>query len=192
MKIFFTCYDYHHLCIDHYIQVQLTCQGDNIQVSHFGTPVAYCTIKWHYMSWNLVGLCHTVHCYDIVVSFNYSNRQWKSRAMTSHTSCRSPESARMMKDCTSAGWHELTMERLWSTKPKPGSRSILQPGHDDLCRPQRRAPQCTWRTRSRESPAHLRIAWVQTREWPPPPPLTHPPTQLNTTPAQVIPWGRVA
>lgn len=134
-----------------------------------------------------------VHCCDTVVSFHHSNRQWKSRATTSHTSCKSPESARTTKDCTSAGWHELTTERLWSTKPKPGWRWTPQPGHDDHCRPPRKAPRCTWQTRSRESPARLwaRITWVQTRGWPPLPPLTHPPTQLNTTPAQVRPWGRV-
>lgn len=169
------------------LQVQLV--NVNIQVPHFRPPAAHCRVKCQGLSWNLVGLWHTVHCYDTVVFSNYSNRQWKSRAMTSHTSCRSPESARMMKDCTSAGWREPTTVRLWSTKPKPGSRSTPQPGLDDLCRPQRRAPRCTWRTRSPESPAHLRTAWVQTRGWPPPPPLTHPRTQLNTTPAQVKPWG---
>lgn len=143
-------------------------------------------------SWNFVVFHHTVHCYDTVVSFNYSNRRWKSRATTSHTSCKSPEWARTMKDCTSAGWHELTTQRLWNIKPKPGWRSTPQPGHDDHCCPPRKAPHCTWQTRSRESPTRLRarIPWVQTRGWPPPP-LTHPPIQLNTTPAQVRPWGWV-
>lgn len=132
-----------------------------------------------------------LHCYDTLVFLNYSNRQWKSRAMTSHTSCRSPESARVTKDCTSAVWHELTTERLWSTKPKPGWMSTLRPGHDDHCHLPRKAPRCTWQTRSQESPAHLwvRTAWVQTRGLPQPPPLTHPQKQLNTTPAQVRPWG---
>lgn len=151
-------------------------------------------LMWqHDMLWNLVVVYHSVQCYDTVVSFNYSNRQWKSRATTSHTSCRSPESARVTKDCTSAGWRELTTERLWSTKPKPGWRSTPQPGHDDHCHLPRRAPHCTWQTRSRESPAHLwaRTAWAQTRGWLPPPPLTQPPIQLNTTPAQVRLWGKV-
>lgn len=106
--------------------------------------------------------------------------------MTSHTSCRSPESARMMKVYTSAGWHELTTERLWSTRPKPGWRSTPRPGPNDHCHLLRRTPYGTWKTRSQESPAHhWGRTWVQTRGWSQLPPLTHPPIQLNTTPAQV-------
>lgn len=120
----------------------------------------------------------------------FSNRQWRSRAMTSHTDYRSLESARRMKDCTSAGWHKLTMERLWSTKPKRGWRLMPQPGLYGHFLLQRRAPHCTWQTKSPESPAQL---WarttIQTRGWPPHPSLTQPPTQLNTALAQVSPWG---
>lgn len=121
------------------------------------------------------------------------NRQWRSRATTSHTNCRSPESARTMKDCTSAGWHELTTARLWSTKLKPGWRSTPQPGLDGHYPLPRRAPRCTWQTKSPESPAQLwaRTTWAQTRGCPPHLALTQPPTQLNTTLAQVSPWGRL-
>lgn len=150
-------------------------------------------VRGQRVSWKLVVLHLIFHCYDTRVSFDYFNRQWKSRATTSHTSYKSLESARAMKDCTSAGWHELTTERLWSTKSKPGWRSMLQPGHDGQPLLPRKAPRCTWQTRSRENLAHLwaRITWVQTRGWPPPPPLTHPPIQLHTTMAQVRPWGWV-
>lgn len=128
----------------------------------------------------------------VTVFFNYSNRLWKSRAMTSHTSCRSPESARTMKVYMSAVWHELTTERLWSTRPKPGWRSTPRPGPNDHCHLLRRTPYGTWKTRSQESPAHHRgRTWVQTRGWSQLPPLTHPPIQLNTTPAQVRPTGSV-
>lgn len=138
------------------------------------------------------GIYHSIECCDSLSSFNYSNRQWKSRAMISHTSCRSPESARMMKDYTSAGWHELTTERLWSTRPKPGWRSTPRPGPNDHCHLLRRTPYGTWKTRSQESPAHhWGRTWVQTRGWSQLPPLIHPPIQLNTTLAQVRPLGRV-
>lgn len=147
------------------------------------TDMYYIKIKW----------CRFPSCYDTVVYFNSSNRQWKSRATTSHTSFSSPESARVTKDCMSAGWHGLTTARLSSTKPKPGWRSTPRPGHDDQCRLPRKAPHFTWQTRNRESPAPpwARITWVQTRGWLPPPPPTHPPIQLNTTPAQVRPYGTV-
>lgn len=116
-------------------------------------------------------------------------RRWKSRATTFRTNCSSPEWARATKGCTSAGWREPTTERLWSTKPKLGWRSMQQLDPEDHNNPPRRAPPCTWQTRSRESPAHLRArtTWVQTRGWPPHPPLTHPPKQLHTTTAQVRP-----
>ena len=154
-------------------------------------PRAFCRIKKSDLTWNLLELCRAVQCYDTVVSCNYSNRQWRSRAMTSHTSCRCPEWARVTRGCTSAGWRELTTGRLWSTRSKPGWRSTPRPDHGDHWHPPRRARPCTWRTRSRESPAHRRTAWAQTRGCPPPPPLTHPPTQLNTTPPQVRPQGTV-
>lgn len=129
----------------------------------------------------------------VVVSFNLSNRQWRSKAMTSPTSYRSPESARMTKDSMSAGWPEPTMERLWNTKPKPGLRSTPQPGLDGHCPPPRRAPHCTWKIISQESPPHhwAKTTWVQTRGWPPHPPPTHPPIQLNASPAQVGSWSIV-
>lgn len=124
------------------------------------------------------------HCAFLISSY----RRWKFRATISHTSSRSPESVRAMKDCTSAGWREPTTGRLWSTKPKPGWRWTSQPGPDGPRHPNpRRAPHCTWQTRSQERPAHLwaQIAWVLTRGWFPPPVLTQAQTQPNTNPPQV-------
>lgn len=126
---------------------------------------------------------HT-HCAFLISSY----RRWKFRATISHTSSRSPESVRAMKDCTSAGWREPTTGRLWSTKPKPGWRWTSQPGPDGPRHPNpRRAPHCTWRTRSQERPAHLwaQTAWILTRGWFPPPVLTQAQIQPNTNPPQV-------
>lgn len=163
--------------------------------------ILICTWMYHWYFCVSIHICYTIvilsveRCCDhTVASLITSYRQWKSRATISHISFSSLESARMMRDCTSAGWRELTTERLWITKLKPGWRLTLQPDHDGYHPlPTRRAPRCTWQTRSQESPARLwaTITWVQTRGWIPPLPLTLPPTKQNRPPAQVRPWQRL-
>lgn len=106
---------------------------------------------WKVDSVNAMDLLYCHNGSDVLMCpFSPFCRQWKSRATTSPTSCRSPKWGKRMRDCTNAGWLMLITETFRSTKPRPISKSAptATPGG---CRPLKRH-QCGCRiSRARTS-----------------------------------------